>query len=701
MNTWAGFPLPKDGPAPGSCIRVERPEDGLVFLHLDPPHRSLAVFDGPLLKDLDAALHDLEHDQNLKAVVLAGADPLRFAGGADLDAIAALDDPTVLEEVVLAVHKLFRRLEKLPARTVAAIGGPVPGGACEISLCCDFIVAADHPKTRIGLPETQLGIIPGWGGCHRLPRRIGLPAAMQAILSGKLYPAKKAKNLRMIDRVTAPEYLWEVAANIAMKRERVCPVSRGWKHWLVDRNPILMHLVSKKARQTVMKKTRGKYPAPLKAISLVANGTQTPLEEGAKKEARAIAKLASGSVCKSLVRLFQASEAAKKWGKNADGTPLPPLQSAGVVGGGIMGGAIASSFAMKGITTRLADLSQDAVDTALQEHRKDVAKKIKRRRLQRHQGMAAVDALDGTTSIHQFSQADLVLEAVAERLEIKQSVFQEIAANVSENTLLATNTSSLSVTKIAEGIPHPERVVGMHFFNPVKRMPLVEVIQGEQTSEETVRRVAALALRLGKTPVIVKDVAGFLVNRILGPYLDEAIRLFLDGADIQKVDKLLVDFGMPMGPFRLLDEVGLDIAMHAGQSLYQAYGERMKPASGLESLSSESRLGRKTGKGFYDYSKGKKEKPTPCPDLASFQTRTVAKNLPKEDVVDRLVLSMVNEGLLCLQENVVAGPQELDLATVFGTGFAPFEGGLYSYAQQRGIQNIEGRLLELGKKPLF
>jgi 3-hydroxyacyl-CoA dehydrogenase/enoyl-CoA hydratase/3-hydroxybutyryl-CoA epimerase len=201
--------------------------------------------------------------------------------------------------------------------------------------------------------------------------------------------------------------------------------------------------------------------------------------------------------------------------------------------------------------------------------------------------------------------------------------------------------------------------------------------------------------------VIVKDVAGFLVNRILGPYLDEAVRLFLDGADVQKVDRLLVDFGMPMGPFRLLDEVGLDIAKHAGESLHQAYGERMEPASGLEALSSESRLGRKTGKGFYDYPKDRKEKPTPCTDLASFQTRTVAKNLPKEDVVDRLVLSMVNEGLLCLQENVVAGPQELDLATVFGTGFAPFEGGLYSYAQRRGLQNIQGRLLELGKKPLF
>lgn len=697
MSPWKSFEFPADSPEPGKCLRIERPEAGLVVLHLDPPHRSFAVFDGPLLRDLEKAIDDLEREPNLRGLVIAGADPLKFAAGADLDAIAALDDAEVLREVVLAVHKLFLRIENLSAKTVAAVGGPVPGGACEISLCCDIIVAADHPKTRIGLPETMLGIIPGWGGCHRLPRRIGLPAAMQAILTGKLFVAKKALRMGLVDRLAKPEYLWKVAADLAMGREKSRRKLRGWKHWLVDRNPLLMHLVAKKARETVMKKTRGKYPAPLAAIELVANGAQTPLDEGAQKEAEAIATLAPGMVCKSLVALFQASEKAKKLGKDAKGKPLPlPLRTS-VIGGGVMGGAIASSFALKGISTRLVDLSQEAVDAALWEHRADVGKQMKRRRLSKSDAMAAVDRLDGSTQLEDLKTADFVLEAVAEKLAIKQMVFGDIAKLTGPDTILATNTSSLSVTAIAEGIPNPERVVGMHFFNPVKRMPLVEIVCGEKTSPEVAARVAALTVKLGKTPVIVKDVAGFLVNRLLCPYLDEAVRLFLEGADIRKIDRLMLDFGMPMGPFRLLDEVGLDIAQHAGQSLFEAYGERMQPASGLQTMADPERLGRKTQRGFYDYTNPKK--PSLCTDLAQFQTGQSARRFNDSDIVDRLVLSMVNESTRCLQEEVVAGPVEMDLATVFGTGFAPFEGGLYSYAQRRGADVIRDRLKAIADAP--
>ncbi len=696
MIDLTGLPLPADCPEPGACVRLERPEEGLAVVVLDPPHRSLAVLDAPLLRDLDAVIGQLEADAGLKGVVIAGREPLQFAAGADVDAIGQVTDPAALERVVLAVHDLFRRIDRLPVRTVAAVGGPVPGGAFELSMSCDLIVAADHPKTRIGLPETMLGIIPGWGGCHRLPRRVGVPAAMQAILGGKLMPAKPAWKKGFVDRITKPEYLLRVASDLAMGREKARLRPRGWKGWAVDRNPLATAFVASQARKMVMKRTRGKYPAALRAIDLVAGGARASLAQGAKREAAAIAELATGEVCKSLVSIFQGSEAAKKLGRGTDGWRPRRFERGAVIGAGVMGGAIASSLAEKGVQTRLGDLAAPALDVALVQHREDVTKKAKRRRLSRSEAMAAIDRLDTSTELaRSFGGAQIVIEAVAERLDIKQKVLGGLAAQVADDCLLATNTSSLSVTRIAEGLPHPERVVGMHFFNPVKKMPLVEVIRGEQTSDEAVTEVAALALRLGKTPVVVADVAGFLVNRLLGPYLDEAIRLFEDGADPERVDRVMLDFGMPMGPFTLLDEVGLDIAHHAAQSLHEAYGERMVPASGVQGLMSPERLGKKTGFGFYRHPADRKAKPVIAEDLKQHQRAGAAARMSDEQIVDRLVLSMVNEAARCLEEGVVADAQMLDLATVFGTGFAPFRGGLLRYADSLGLAEVRDRLLRI------
>ncbi len=694
-----GLPLPPDCPEPGACVRLERPEDGLAVIVLDPPHRSLAVLDAPLLRDLDAALSEVEQDSSVRGVVIAGREPLQFAAGADVDAIGAITDRASLEKIVLSVHELFRRIEALKPRTVAAVGGPVPGGAFELSLSCDLIVAAEHPKTRIGLPETMLGIIPGWGGCHRLPRRVGVPAAMQAILAGKLYPAKAAWKKGFIDRITKPEYLLRVASDLALGRAKAKLKPRGWKSWAVDRNPLATAVIASQARKMAMKKTRGKYPAIPRAIELVAAGARTSLPAGARKEADAIAELASGSVCKSLISIFKGSEAAKKLGKGQGGWKPRKFQHGAVIGAGVMGGAIASSMAEKGVQTRLGDLAAEANDAALLQHRADVDKKKRRRRLGKSEAMAAVDRLDTTTDLGAgFGSAQIVIEAVAERLDIKQKVFGAIAEQVADDCLLATNTSSLSVTAIAAGLPHPERVVGMHFFNPVKKMPLVEVIRGEQTSDEAVTEVAALALRMGKTPVVVADVAGFLVNRLLGPYLDEAIRLFEDGADPVHIDKVMLDFGMPMGPFILLDEVGLDIASHASQSLLEAYGERMTPAEGVKQLMGPDRLGKKTGHGFYKHSKDRKVKPVISEDLKQYQKDGPAAQYSGQQIIDRLVLSMVNEAARCLEEGVVENAEMLDLATVFGTGFAPFRGGLMRYADSEGLVVVRDKLRKIAEQ---
>jgi len=690
-----GFPVPEGAPEAGACVRVERPEEGLVVLVLDPPHRSLAVLDGPLLRDLDRRINALEDEAGLRGLVIAGRAPDQFAAGADVHAIRAIEDPELVEKVVLEVHKLFRRLAGLRARTVAAVGGPVPGGAYELSLACDFIVASDSKKTRIGLPETQLGILPGWGGTHRLPRRIGVPLALDAILNGRLLPAKAALRRGMIDRITPPEYLARVAAGIALGRETPRKKDRRLATWAMDRNPLVRPIIARAARKKVLAKTGGHYPAPLEALDMVVRAPGVPLEEAARKEAAAVARLATGPVSKNLIDIFLASEEAKKLGRGQNGFVPRRFENAFVIGGGVMGAGIASLMAEKGLRVRLADLSRAALDQAELRHRADLEKKLKRRRIKRHEFDAALDRLDASTEMAGFQHAQVVVEAVAEKLAIKRQVFETIAAGAPPDTILATNTSSLSVDAIAEGLPHPERVCGFHFFNPVKRMPLVEVVRGVRTSEATVAEMAALALRLGKTPVVVRDVAGFLVNRLLGPYLDEAVRLFAGGADIAHVDAVMKDFGMPMGPFTLLDEVGLDIAAHAAKSLHEAYGERMTPSEGIEALMSPERLGKKTGRGFYEHPprKGRKTpKPVPAGDLARFQKGSSAATLSDEAVTDRLVLAMVNEAARCLEEGVVAGPVELDLATVFGTGFAPFRGGLLKYADTLGPETLVRRL---------
>lgn len=697
LAEWQGLPMPKDAPPAGACVRIERPEPGLAVLVFDPPHRSLAVFDAPLLRDLDAALDTVERDPALRGLVLTGRAPDQFLAGADVEAILALEDPAAAKAIVRGVHAIFTKLARSRLFTVAAISGPAPGGACEVALCCRRIVLSDHDKTQIGLPEVKLGIFPAWGGVHRLPPRIGIPAALDIILNGRMLAAKDARRRGLVDRVTKPESLLAVAADIALGREECQGPRRGVLRWLVDRNPLAVALIGHKTRQVVRAQTRGHYPAPRSALDLVLRSLRTKPSEWAEREAEALAPLATGPVCKNLVRLFLMSEAAKKRGRPAAGAKAFDLTRAGVIGAGVMGGGIASLLAEKGVWTRLFDLAPDALDAAVLAHRDDVRKAQTRRKLSSAQADAALDRFDAARQLVGLAGCDLVLEAVAEKLAVKQKVFAEVAKQVRADTILASNTSSLSIEAIASTLPGPERVVGVHFFNPPKRMPLVEVVRGKATSDEVVTAACALAVRLGKTPVVVSDVAGFLVNRCLGPYLDEAVRLFVDGVDPLHVDTLMRAFGMPMGPFALLDEVGFDIAAHAATSLHDAYGERMTPSQGLQSLIAAGRLGKKTGHGFYRHDRLGKKRPQ-ISDLNHFhQKGTSTHAFTGDQIVDRLVLAMVNEAARCLEESVVASAADLDLAMVFGTGFAPFRGGPARYADALGIAEVVRRLQGIGQ----
>jgi 3-hydroxyacyl-CoA dehydrogenase/enoyl-CoA hydratase/3-hydroxybutyryl-CoA epimerase len=707
-----GLPMPKDAPEARRCIRIDRPEPGLVVLVFDPPHRSLPVLDLPLLRDLDLALDEIEGDGGVRGLVITGRNTTSFAAGADLDALASITDPAMVGRVVDIGHVLFTRIESLSTTkrgftSVAAIGGVAPGGACEISLACDCIVASDAKSTRIGLPETQLGIIPAWGGCTRLPRRIGVPAALDAILSGKLYAAKDALKIGLVDRLAKPEDLVRIAGEIALGKMRCPKKSRGMAPVLVDKNPIAASFIASQARKQVLARTHGHYPAPLAALEIVARSPRTSLEHSFAEEKRAASELAVGGVAKSLIGIFKMSEEAKKLNKLADGSAAPPIVRGGVLGAGVMGRGIASSMAERGMWTRLFDIAPEALDTALLEHRGEVEKKLKRRRLERREANEAIDKLDATRELSGFASADLVIEAVAEKLEVKRDVFAKLARAMSKDAILASNTSSLSIAAIAEGLPNPERVAGIHFFNPVKRMPLVEIVRGPKTSDLVVARCAGFALALGKTPVVVKDVAGFLVNRLLGPYLDESLRLFAGGIAPSRIDRALTEFGMPMGPLELLDEVGFDIAAHAAVSLHQAYGARMTPSTVLEGMIREKRLGKKTGRGFYVHDAGdskpgtKRAKPTIAFDLGRFVPAGSprAPELTEAEIADRVLLAMLNEAARAIEEEVVAGPRELDLATVFGMGFPPFRGGLLRWADARGASEITAKLEAIARAP--
>jgi 3-hydroxyacyl-CoA dehydrogenase/enoyl-CoA hydratase/3-hydroxybutyryl-CoA epimerase len=693
-----GLPVPADAPPEGACIRLERPEAGLARLHLDPPHKKLALFDVPLLRDLDRALDELARDASLRGLVIAGKEPLSFAGGADIETIKQLDNEDQAARFAREGQKLFQRLHRLSRGgggrvfVVAAVGGPVPGGACELALACDRIVLADSEKSRIGLPEVLLGILPAWGGSQRLPRRIGVAAALSAILAGKLHNPRQALKLGIVDRLAPSEHLWRIAGEIALGR-MPCPYRGrvGMKRVLVDRNPLLTALMASQARKKVLAETKGHYPAPLAAIPLIAKAPRANLETGLAHEAEAVRPLSRGPIAKALLGIFLVSEEAKKAGSGPEGKKAAPLERAGVIGAGVMGGGIAGLMAERGLEVRLRDLDAKQLDAAVAAHRGEINKKRGRKQLQPHAADQAIDRLTTTREASGFARCQIVIEAVAEKLEVKRAVFRELAAQMGPSGILATNTSSLSVAAIAEGLPNPERVVGMHFFNPPRKMPLVEIVRGPKTSEEVVRRTARLALDLGKTPVIVKDVAGFLVNRVLGPYLDEAVRLLGAGVDPNALDRALVAFGMPMGPCELVDEVGLDIASHAGAALEAAYGERMKACQLLRPFVAAGELGKKSGTGIYLWRREKNGKPVKAGTNPRLPARN-GRHWTSEELVERCVFAMGNEAVRCLAEQVVENPRLLDLATVFGTGFAPFRGGVLRHLDARGLSEVVARL---------
>ncbi len=693
-------------PEPGRAWRLEMAPggDGIGVLWLDVPDSRVNVLAGAVLDELAALLERLPH-VGLRGLVVASAKPRTFIAGADVHEIWDIRDAEAGALAAARGQAVFQRLSTLPFPTLAAVDGACLGGGTELALACRYRIASDFEKTGLGLPEVRLGILPGFGGSTRLPRLIGLPAALDLILTGKTLDSRRALKVGLVDDVLPKEDFVERA--VAWLRLRLDPAAHGRvlaarakartrnagpvPRWLLEGNPLGLAFVFAQAKKGVMKQTHGHYPAPLAILELIPTTMKGPIPEALAAEAAAVGRLLVTPEHKNLTALFFLGEAVKKEPPTANAVAV---QAVGVLGAGTMGGGIAQVLADAGIDARMKDVEPKAVGRGLKAAWDVFERRVRRRRMTPALRDRAMRRIAGTTTYAGFGRLDAVIEAIVEKMDVKQAVLAEVEALLPAHAVLMTNTSSLDVDTMAARMKDPSRLVGLHFFNPVDRMPLVEVIVGKRTSTVATETAVALARRLGKTPVVVQNAPGFLVNRILMPYLNEGLHLFREGVHIEALDAAMTEFGMPMGPLRLLDEIGIDVADKVSHILGAAFGDRVDPAGVLEPMVAGGRTGRKGGLGFYRY-RGKEVSPDPAVyPLADRPSREVIQAGP-DAWRERMVLAMVNEAARCLEERVVATPALLDLAMIMGTGFPPFRGGLLRYADVLGLPVVVERLRAL------
>jgi 3-hydroxyacyl-CoA dehydrogenase/enoyl-CoA hydratase/3-hydroxybutyryl-CoA epimerase len=662
-------------------VQLRFAEDGIAVVRFDRPGSSANVLDSNTLHALGDLLGELDR-RSLRGVIFESAKPSVFIAGADLKELAGTQKRA---ELVDLGQQTFARIAALKCVTVAAIHGACAGGGLELSLACDYRVASRERSTRIGLPEVNLGLIPAWGGSTRLPRIIGLPQALKVILSGELMPASKAQRVGFIDSLAPRERLFELAGQFVAKGK---PRWRNTAHlaWIPA-----WRTVSALARKSALKKTRGHYPAALSAIDVAAKSVIRSVPTSLAAEKEAILRLADTEVSKNLIRVFFLQDRAKHLPAPRAGT----VRKAAVIGAGVMGSGIAQWLAARGMDVLLRDVETGQLARGLQRAAKLFSEARRRGLLSAAEAQAGMDRIVPAEVPVEMKSVDLVVEAAVEKVELKKRIFADLEERTRPETLLATNTSALSVTEISRTLRHPERVVGLHFFNPVHRMKLVEVVRGERTSDTTTETAVAFVQRIGKFPVVVRDRPGFLVNRILLPYLLEAVGLFEGGADVAALDESMLEFGMPMGPLRLLDEVGLDVASDVAQTLSSAFPDRMLMPEIFPELLGAKIQGRKGGEGFYTYQKGRDARVNPT--VLELRTRVDKASLTQEELQKRMVLLMINEAAMCLEERIVEDPQDVDFAMIMGTGFAPFRGGPLRYADSVGIATITDDLQRLNE----
>jgi 3-hydroxyacyl-CoA dehydrogenase / enoyl-CoA hydratase / 3-hydroxybutyryl-CoA epimerase len=678
----------------------------VAVLTFDLPNEKVNKLSTPVMTELKTHIEKLK-TSNFKMVVFKSAKPKIFIAGADIEEIKELKTKEQVQFAVSSGQEIFNMIEDLPMPTLALINGACAGGGCELILACDYRIATEDSSTRIGLPETQLGILPGFGGCIRLPRVVGLQASLDVILAGKLLNSKKALKIGLVDFVVHPNLLDGFAETQMAKiiseggqKRRKKYVAKGAVNKLLE-GP-LKGVVFSKAKEGVLKLTKGHYPAPLAALEVIRRTYGSSDRTAALEvEKELFCDCAVTDISKNLIHVFYLTEMVKKQTGVSSGVKGKSVKHLGVLGAGTMGGGIAYVAADKGIDVRVKDISLEANSKALKHARDLWAKLAKKKVIDSYQLTQKMSLVSTGLDFSGFKSLDVTVEAIVEDMGIKQKVIGQTAAQMRDDAIIVTNTSSLSVTEMSKGHPRPEYFAGMHFFSPVHKMPLVEVIRGEKSSDETIATVFELAKKMGKMPVVVKDGAGFLVNRLLLPYMAEAAFLLAEGMSVEKVDKAYVyQFGMPMGPFELMDSVGLDVCVKVLNIFKKAFPDRVEIPELMQKLEkNKSRLGQKTGLGFYKYDSSGRKLEVDQSIYAELGVPAPTNTLSDQECLERGVFAMINECTLALDaDRIVETPHEVDLAMIMGTGFPPFRGGLLKYADSVGADYVKTQLTKYAQE---
>jgi 3-hydroxyacyl-CoA dehydrogenase / enoyl-CoA hydratase / 3-hydroxybutyryl-CoA epimerase len=685
-------------------FRVEV-EGGVAVCLLDvagEPVNTLSPQTGAELEDL---LRTLAQDPAVQAIVIGSGKKDGFIAGAKIEALQAVRSAAEGEALSRVAQRQFDAVERFPKPVVAAVHGACLGAGLELALACRWRVVSDDARTQLGLPEVQLGLIPGAGGTQRLPRLVGIAAALDLILAGKTVGARKAQKLGLADEVVPAPILLEVA------RRRAGELASGQLHrpqraggvkqlrkggigalqkLALEENALGRELLFREARRKLLAKTGGHYPAPERALEAVKHGFDKGMEKGLEREARLFGELAMSEVSRRLIDIFFATTALKK-DTGVDDPAMKPrrVESVGVLGGGLMGSGIAFVTVGAGATVRVREKDDAAAARALASVRGLLDEKVKRRSMTPLERASTMRLLTATTSWAGFERVDLVIEAVFEDLALKQEMVRAFE-ELNPRGIFASNTSSIPISKIAEASKRPSAVLGMHYFSPVQKMPLLEVIVTPMTAPDVTATAVAVGKRQGKTVIVVNDGPGFYTSRILTPYMNEAAELLVEGASVEDLDAALTSFGMPVGPITLLDEVGIDVGAKVGKILHHAFGDRMAPPAALEKLIADGRLGRKSKKGFYTYGGKEKEVDQSVYDLLPGGRQR--KRFGRDEIAERVTLQMVNEAIRCLGEGILRSARDGDIGAIFGLGFPAFLGGPFRYADAVGPKTLLERL---------
>lgn len=691
-------------------FQVDRDFRDVITVTFDLPDRSQNIFESQVISELNEFLDSVSIDSTAKMVVFCSGKKGGFFAGADIREIVAIETFEEAKEKSEVGQKLFQKIESLSIPTLAIIHGVCLGGGLEFALACSHRIAVEDSSTRIGLPETQLGILPAWGGTQRLPRTINLVSALQMILKGQLLSASEAKRTGLVDMIVSPDDLQPAVQKvivILLENSKIplsLPPKRTWLTWFMNKTSIGRSMVFSRTRKQIAKQVKH-YPALAAAVDAIEAGLQKSNDVGYQMEQKSLGELIPSSTCQNLIAIFFQRERAKSgadWKHDGD-NKLPTIVNLAVIGGGIMGAGIAQLAAKQGMKVVLKEINEEFADQARRKIESTLSRLVEKRRLAPEARNKMLSRITFCSDWAPLKEIQLAVEAVPEKMELKNSVFTQLEETMPRDSILASNTSALSIDEMQEAVGLPARMGGLHFFNPVHQMQLVEVVRGAKTSSETVSQLVKVAKQLGKVPIVTKNSPGFLVNRVLMPYLDEGVRLACEGYEVEKIDKEMRKFGMPMGPLELLDQVGLDVGAHVAASMKDVFGKESPTETVLSNLVAKKHLGKKSGQGFYEYSHGT------AMEEADWKTGQPSELFTKRDadkkeptlgadyspIQSRLLLSLINESVRCLDEGVVEEPWMVDLGMVLGTGFAPFRGGPIRVVDDLGIKAVVDTLEEL------